>query len=126
MSYINDAVFDQGLNYADTNGTKIDVCSAEPTGNLYGNIAAVTLGNKTGIDTGAPEDNAASDGRKVVVPAIVDGAVTGDGTATHWVLSDGAAILVASGTLVTPQVVTNGNIFTLDAIDVGIRDAVNV
>jgi hypothetical protein len=31
LAYINDEVFDQGLDYADTNGTRIDICSQEPT-----------------------------------------------------------------------------------------------
>lgn len=122
--YINDEAFDQGLDYADVTGTKIDICSAEPTSNLYANIAAVTLGNKTGLNTSAPQDGDV-DGRKVTVPAITDGTVTSTGDATYWVLSDGISVLLASGTLTNgPQSVTNGNTFTLDAIDVTFRDAI--
>ena len=120
MAYINDEVFDQGLDYADLNGTKIDICSAEPAN--FAGIAAITLGNKTGLNTGAPEPGV-PDGRKVVVPAITDGAVSATGNATHWALSDGASILVASGLLTASQAVTIGNTFTLDAIDITIRDA---
>jgi len=122
--YINDDVFDNGLVYAQSNGTKIDICSAEPAGNLFANIAAVTLGNKSGLTTSPPENNTSSDGRKVVVPAILDGTVTGTDTATHWVLSNGTSILLASGTLTLPQDVTASNTFTLDAINIAIRDAV--
>ena len=121
MAYINDEVFDQGLDYADTNGTRIDICSQEPT--TYAEATSTyTLGNKTGMNTGVTEDGD-TDGRKVVVPAITDGNVTGTGTATHWALTDGTSILVATGSLSSSQAVTSGNTFTLDAIDITIRDA---
>lgn len=121
MAYINDEVFDQGLDYADTNGTRIDICSQEPT-TYAGATSTYTLGNKTGLNTGAPQ-NGAVDGRRVVVPAISDGSVTGTGTATHWALTNGSSILVATGALSSNQSVTSGNTFTLDAISITIRDA---
>lgn len=121
MAYINDEVFDQGLDYADTNGTRIDICSQEPT--TYAQATSTyTLGNKTGLNTGATQ-NGATDGRRVIVPAITDGSVTATGTATHWALTDGATILVATGALSASQGVTSGNTFTLDAISITIRDA---
>lgn len=121
MAYINDEVFDQGLDYADTNGTRIDVCSQEPT--TYAEATSTyTLGNKTGLNTGATQ-NGATDGRRVIVPAITDGTVTATGTATHWALSDGSAVLIATGALSSSQGVTSGNTFTLDAINITIRDA---
>lgn len=122
MPFINDEVFDQGLDYADTNGTRIDICSSEPAN--YAGIAAVTLGNAT-VNTGATQ-NGATDGRRVIVPAITTGTVTGTGTATHWALSDGTSILVATGPLSASQAVTSGNTFTLDAISITIRDATAV
>lgn len=119
--YINDEVFDQGLDYADTNGTRIDVTSQAAT--TYTEATSTyTLGNKTGLNTGATEAGDV-DGRKVVVPAINDGSVSGTGTATHWALTDGSSILVATGPLTSSQAVTSGNTFTLDAIDITIRDA---
>lgn len=121
MAYINDEVFDQGLDYADTNGTRIDICSQEPT--TYAEATSTyTLGNKTGLNTGATEAGAV-DGRKVTVPAITDGSVTSTGTTTHWALTDGSSILVATGALSASQAVTSGNTFTLDAISLTIRDA---
>lgn len=121
MAFINDEVFDQGLDYADTNGTRIDICSQEPT--TYAQATSTyTLGNKTGLNTGATQ-NGAVNGRRVIVPAITDGSVTGTGTATHWALTDGASILVATGALSASQAVTNGNTFTLDAISITIADA---
>lgn len=118
--FISDEVRDQGLDYADTNGTRIDICSSEPAN--YAAVAGVSLGNKTGLNTGATQDGAV-DGRRVQVPAIVDGNVTANGTATHWALTDGLGILVATGALSSSQVVTSGNTFTLDPIDITIRDA---
>ena len=32
MAFINDEVFDQGLDYADTNGTRLDITSTDPGG----------------------------------------------------------------------------------------------
>ena len=86
MAFIADVVRDSGLSYADTNGTRIDICSQEPT--TYGQATTAgtySLGNKTGLNTGAPADGAV-DGRKVTVPAITDGSVTNSGTASHWAL----------------------------------------
>lgn len=121
MAYINDEVFDQGLDYADTNGTRIDICSQEPT--TYAEATSTyTLGNKTGLNTGATQ-NGATDGRRVIVPAITDGSVTSTATATHWALTDGSAVLIATGALSASQGVTSGNTFTLDAISITIRDA---
>lgn len=119
MAYINDEVFDQGLDYLDTNGTRIDICSQEPT--TYTEATSTyTLGNDT-VNTGATEDGDAS-GRKVVVPAISAGSVTGTGTATHWALTDGSSVLLATGSLGSSQAVTSGNTFTLTAIDITIPD----
>lgn len=121
MPFISDEIFDQGLDYADTNGARIDICSSEPT--TYAEATStLTLGNKTGLNTGATEAGA-TDGRRVIVPAITDGAVTATGTASHWALTDGTSVLLATGTLSASQAVTSGNDFTLDAISLTIRDA---
>lgn len=120
MAFINDSVFDSGLAWATTNGTRIDICSADPAG-TYATVTANTLGNKT-VVTGAAT-NGATNGRRVIVPAITDGSVTGTGTATHWALTDATANVVASGALTGSVAVTSGNTFTLDAISVTIADA---
>jgi hypothetical protein len=119
--YINDNVFDQGVNYADTNGTRIDITSQVATTYTQA-TSTYTLGNKTGLNTGAAQ-NGATDGRRVIVPAITDGSVTGTATATHWALTNGTDTLIATGPLSASQAVTSGNTFTLDAISITIRDA---
>ena len=120
MAFINDEVFDTGLDYADTNGTRIDIVSTDP-GGTYATVTGNTLGNDT-VNTGVTQDGA-TDGRRVIVPAITAGSVTGNGTATHWALTNGTDTVVASGALSSSQVVTSGNTFTLDAISITIRDA---
>ena len=122
MAYINDTVFDTGLALITANADNLDICSAEPAN--YAGIAAVTLGTDT-VTVGAAGAGSPS-GRKVTVPAITAGSVTGTGTAAFWALHDGTATLYASGPLTATQGVTSGNSFTLDAIDITITDATAV
>jgi hypothetical protein len=123
MAFIADVVFDQGLEVAQSGITRLDITSAEATS--YANVASVTLGNKTGITTGAPTDGATT-GRRVIIPAITSGAagnVTATGTATHWAATNGSSTLYATGALTASQAVTSGNTWTLDAISLTIADA---
>jgi len=125
MPYINDEVFDGGLDYASANGTRIDINFTQEPTTYTEATSTYTCGNKTGLTTGAAEAGDV-DGRKVVVPAIVSGApgdVTATETAGWWSLTDGSAILVAASALSATQPVTDGNTFTLGAIDITIRDA---
>lgn len=122
MPYMNDELFDQGLDYADTNGTRLDICSQEPT-NYTEATSTYSLGNAT-VNCGVTEDGAV-DGRKVTVPAVTgtDGSVTASGTATHWALTDGSAVLIATGALASSQAVTSGNNWTSSAFGIAHRDA---
>lgn len=122
MPYINDEVFDGGLDYASTNGTRIDINFTQEPTTYTEATSTYTAGFKAGLTTGAAEPGTV-DGRKVVVPAITDGAVSDTQTVDWWSLTDAATILVAAGDLSAPQGVTNGNTFTLDAIEITIRDA---
>ncbi len=120
--FMNDEIFDVGLDYADTNGTRIDITSQVATDYSEATTnGTYSLGNKT-LNTAATVDGA-TDGRRVIVPAITDGSVTTTATATHWALTDGSSILVATGPLSSSQAVTSGNTFTLDAISITHRDA---
>ena len=122
MAFINDEILEGGLDYADTNGTQIDICSQEPTTRTEA-VTTYTLGNDT-VNTGAPQDAATGTGRRVVVPAISDGSVTGTGTASHWALTSATELLATGDLTGGGQSVTSGNKFTLDAIDIIIRDPV--
>lgn len=117
MAFLNSSVLDSGLSWLVTNGTKLDICTSEPA--TYANIATYTKGNKTGLVIGSPAARSPS-GRKVAVPAISDGSVTGDGTVGFWAISNGTNTLVAAGSLSASQAVTNGNTFTLITFDIGI------
>ena len=121
--HIYDEAFDSGLDNIDTLGTRIDITSEEAVDYSGATTdGTYSLGNKTGLNTGATEDGAV-DGRRVIVPAITDGTVTETGTATHWALTNGSDTLLATGALSASQAVTDGNEFTLDAISITIRDA---
>ena len=122
MPFISDEVFDQGLDYADTNGTRIDICYTQEPTTYTEATSTYTCGNETGLNTGATVAGA-TDGRRVIVPAITAGDVTATQTAGWWALTDGISAFIAAGAITTPQAVTNGNTFTLDAISITIRDA---
>jgi hypothetical protein len=121
MATLNDRVFDNGLTVLDTEGNRIDVCSAEPT--TYTEATSTnTLGNSTSLSVGAPADRSGG-GRKVAVAAITDGSITSTGTATHYAITDTSNNrLLATGSLTASQSVTSGNTFTLATFDIGIPD----
>jgi hypothetical protein len=122
MAFLNDEAFDQGLDWVDTNGTRLDICSQEPA--TYAEATSTyTLGNAT-VNTGVAQDNS-TNGRKVIVPAVSGMSVTGTGTATHWALSNGSDTLVATGSLSASQSVTSGNTIDTAAFDIIIEDAVS-
>lgn len=123
MPMITDSALDALLNYIDTNGEKLHICSAEPAN--YAGVAGVTLGNKTSPAIAAPSDRSPN-GREIVVAAISDGSVTGTGTATHWcIVKDSATSeLLAAGALASSQGVSSGNTFTLTQFAIGVPDAV--
>lgn len=127
MPFIRDAAFDLALGDINA-GTRIDITVGEATNyteatGIYNGTTQLSCGNETAMTVGAPAPAGAGTGRQVTVPAITDGDATATQTASHWALTDGA-ILYATGALDTPQAVTDGNKFTLDAIIILIRDAI--
>ncbi len=122
MPYFSDEIFDQGLDYATTNGTRIDIChTAEPT--TYTEATSTnSCGNKTGVVTGAAQDGVI-DGRRVTIPPITAGTVTSTATAGWSTLTNGVSLLVATVALTASQSVTSGNEFTQGAFDLAKRDA---
>jgi hypothetical protein len=116
--FVNTSVLDDGLSYATTNGTRIDITTTEATSYAEA-TSTYTLGNKTGVTTGSPGARSPS-GRKVTVASLTGGSVTGTDTAAYWALTDDSSILVATGALAAPQGVTSGNTFSLAAFDIGI------
>jgi hypothetical protein len=122
MSFISDEIHDQGLDWADANGTRLHICSQEPA--TYAEATATyTLGNAA-VNTGAPQNAATGTGRRVEVPAISAGAITGTGDASHWALVDDTSALLAAGPLASTIAVTAGGTFNLPAFNIISRDPV--
>lgn len=118
MAFLNNLVLDNGLSVITSGAQKLHICSSEPT--TYAGVASVTLGNKANPSVSSPTARSPS-GRKVVVSAITDGAVTATGTATAWaIVDDTNSRLLAAGALAGSQAVTSGNTFTLTSFDIGI------
>lgn len=122
MTFLADAVLDNGLSYLTSNGDRVDICTQEPA-NYTEATSTYSKGNKTSASVGSPE-NGDTSGRKVVIAAISDGSVTGDGTVTHWALSktSATAALLASTSLASSQGVTNGNTWSMGATDIELPD----
>lgn len=124
MAFIADSVLDAACNKLITDGSRMDICSAEPT--TYSEATStLTLGNKTGLTLTGPSDGA-TDGRAATVPSFSDGTVTGTDTGTHWALTDGTSELLATGELSASQSLTSGNTLTLTDTPITIRDAISV
>ena len=123
MPFFIDALLDAGVQYAITNGNRIDInYTAEPT--TYTQATSTqSCGNKTGLTLTGPGNPTAGTGRAATVPAITDGSVTATQTAAWWSLTNGTDTLIATGALSASQPVTSGNTFTLDAIELILRDA---
>ena len=120
MAFLANAVFDSGLSYITSNGSRIDITSTEAT--TYAEATStLTLGNSATLSVGSPADRGAG-GREVTAAAISDGSVTGTGTAAFYAITDGTSVLIATGTLTTSQAVTSGNTFTLSSFTIGIPD----
>lgn len=122
MPTIADHVYDNGLTVLDTEANAVHICSSEPATYAAATTTA-SLGNSTSVSFGAPQDGSVGGGREVVMTAITDGAVTANGTATHFAVVDTVnSRLLVTGTLTPSQAVTNGNDFTMGSITVGLPD----
>lgn len=119
MANIHIDALDSALSEISTNTNTLHICSSEPAD--YAGIAAVSLGTKASPTFSGPTTGDTS-GRKITIDSISNGNVTSDGTAGYWVLADtDGSRLLASGSLGSTQVVTNGNTFTLSAFDIEIQ-----
>lgn len=119
MSFLNDNVFDNGLSWLDTNGTRIDICSQEPT--TYTEATSTYSLGDAAINVPGPT-NGATDGRRVVVPAVSGATVDSTGTASHWAITNGSDTLCAANSLASSQSVTAGNTFNLGSFSITLRD----
>lgn len=121
MATLADRVYDNGLTVLDTEATRVDICSSEPT-TYTAATSTNTLGNTTSISISAPT-NGDTSGRKVTLSAVSGASVTATGTATHFAITDTSnSRLLATGSLASSQAVTSGNTFSLTAVDIEIPD----
>jgi len=122
MAYLHDDILDAAASFISTNTENLYITSAEPT--TYAEAQdTYKLGTKATPGFTGPADGDVS-GRKITVDAITDGVVDGTDTATHWALTDNSVTkLLAVGALDSPQGVTSGNTFTLEAFDIEFPDA---
>jgi hypothetical protein len=118
MAFVNDSALDAALTVIATANT-LHICSSLPA--TFANVTSTTLGNGA-ITLGAASDGDVS-GRKRQVSAVSAQSVTGNGTATHWALTEGST-LYAAGALSNPQAVVTGNTFSTAAFDIEVRDPV--
>ena len=119
MATLANTVLDNGLSTLTTNGTRIDICTTEPT--TYAEATSTySLGNGT-VTTASPTDRTGG-GREVVVGAVSDAPVTATGTAAFYSVTNGSDTLYATGSLSTTQSVANGNTFSLGSFSIGIPD----
>jgi hypothetical protein len=124
MAYINDIVFDDGLNVITNNAARLDVTFTqeatsyiEATSTFSCAVDAVTVGSPVAGDPS---------GRAVIIPAITAGTVSDTQLGGWWALTDGVSVLYATGTLAATQQMTIGNTFTLTAIEITVIDAASV
>ena len=124
--YINNNVLDNLGSLASAT-VRVDICyGTQPAIATYAQATSTaSCGSKSSLTMTAITDGA-TDGRKVSTPAILAGApgtVSLTETASWWAITDGTSVVHAHGALTATQAVTVSNDFTLDAIDVTIRDA---
>lgn len=120
MAYLNDEALDQGLDWIIANGTRIDLCSTEPT--TYAQATSTySLAYKTGITVGATQ-NGDTSGRKVTIPAVTGGTVSTSGTAAYWALTDGSSVLVATGAMTSSKTMNSGDTWSSGAADIEYSD----
>jgi len=124
MAFIATYVLDAALSKLDIEADKLYITSTEATTYTEA-ITTYALGVKTSLSIGAPADRSPN-GRKVTVATFSDGSVTATGTAAYYAIVDSANTrLLATGSLAASQAVTNGNLFSLQTIDIGISAAVS-
>lgn len=119
MAFLYDTAFDSGLSALIAQATTLHICSSEPS--TYAGVAGVELAQH-GVTLTGPAD-ATGGGRKAVIPAAASEAVDTTGTATHWALTDGSGVLIATNSLAAPVSLDAAGTYTIAAIDVSISDA---
>lgn len=124
MALIADYCLD-GLVEKVREATRVFICATEPT--TYAEASSTYMvGYKNSPTMGAASDRSGG-GRKTTLAAITDGVVnTGGGgdSDMYFALADHVnSRLLVVGPLTNDQLLVDGNVWTLTAIDIGVPDA---
>lgn len=126
MAFVADLALDALLAYIADSGTRLDVCTTEPT--TYTEATSTnTLGNVT-LTAGAGNGdytiaNGDTNGRKLTVAAQTIASASGSGTAASIAITDGVSELLFTTALASSQSVTSGNQIDVAAFDHEVADA---
>lgn len=110
MAFMNDELFDQGLDWGITNGTRLHLCSTDP-GGTYATATGNDLGNAAVTQT---QGDGATDGRTNTCPETTV-TPSGSGTVTHWAITNNSDTVVCSGAFSSSFAVTSGVDVTIAA-----------
>lgn len=121
--FLNDNVRDSGLSWLTSNGTRLHVCSQEPT--TYAQAASTYQLGFGNVVISVPEDRPGG-GRRVSVSAIVAAPATATGTATHFAITNGSNTLCAAGPLAASLGLTATENFSTTVLYVNTPDEVSV
>ena len=113
-----DAMLDAALNYISTNATEMYVCTAQPATRAAA-ISTKLAGPATPSFQAIANGDAS--GRKLIVDAEPDIAITASGDATHIALCSGTDLLYV--TTCTTQTLGSGGTVTVPTWDIEIADA---
>jgi len=120
MAAIHDDVL-KDLTAGAASGTRLDLLNADP-GLVYATVTTNTLGNSTAAMTG-PITATSGTGVSISFPQIAAGTVTDTATAGFWAITNQSNKVIATGPLSATQAVTSQNTFSLDEVNLFIRDA---
>ena len=113
-------VLDAALNYVKTNGSRLCVCSTEPT--TYAEATStnmLALGTIDSDDYTGPADD--TSGRKLTVNEQASITISNTGNAQHVAIADSEAGLLVVTTC-TLQALSAGNYVTVPAWEIAIAD----
>lgn len=118
---IHDDVLDAALDYLETYGNEIDVCSAQPTTYAEAHTTYM-LAQHTLTTADSVIANGDSSGRKLTWSQQADITITNSGTATHVAVVDTGNSKLLLVTTCTSQALTSGNTVTIPTFDDELAD----
>ena len=118
---IHNDVLDAALEYIESTGDEINVCSAQPTTYAEAHTTYM-LAQHTMTSADYTVGDGDSSGRKVAVAQQADITITNSGTATHVAITDTGESKLLLVTTCTSQALTSGNTVTVPSFDDELSD----